>query len=196
MNAGVKEVDTRKCPEYWKPIAGIKDYEMSTRGKIRNCRNGKLVNTIMTGAGRNSCCVTFYIDGKVICRSVKRLMWETFVGPVPKDARVVSKSGVCASAELDDLMLTTQAKLGRKAAHASGKKVLKINKKGEVVKIYENTKTAGADNFYSHRSIQRKCAGQAIKTIGDYDFAYEDDLESIRQALTRLGVDWRKWKYE
>lgn len=192
----LKGADTRKCPEYWKPAPCCEKYEVSTHGRVRHSRTKRVRKILMAGPDRNSCCITLFDGEKVMTKSLKRLVWETFVGPVPDGMLVTSKSGMCSTAELDDLELTTAAERGTHAAKSTALRIIKIDDKGKILKTYTDSRECAKAEHYHRRTIQGRCVGHAVEACpGGYDFAYEDSPVSIRQALTRLGVDWRTWTF-
>lgn len=189
MNAGVKEVDSRKCPEYWKLIPGSDLYEVSTHGRVRNRQSGALIKIQHTGRTP----VIVAGNGKArIGRSLKRVMWEAFIGRVPDECKVVTKSGASNVFELDDLMLE---KKNQRVGIIRRKRVIKLDTSGNILAIYSSSSDCARAESWSTSSVSRRCRGETVNALDGYDFAYEDEPASVHRALTRLGVDWRRWKY-
>ena len=192
--------DYRKCPEYWKPAFGFEDrYEVSTHGHIRNRITGKDMKVRVNDNGSVVVSLVKEYKGRQITKNVRTLVWNTFVGELPKGMRVVNKSRSSKECYLEGLELVSNSEWGRYRGTMGMKQVIKINPEGKVVKLYRSGKEAAEANGYSVPAISYRCRiKNIIGTAADgCDYAYEDDPESIRRALTRLGVDWRDWhEYE
>lgn len=183
------------APEYWKPIEGYEDmYLISTNGRIVNRKTGRELKPYFC---QGSVRVTLFRNRKSRPHCLKTLMWRTFVGQIPYDSRVATKSLANKDCRLENLKLVTKTEWLTKIGK-SGRAVIKINKQGKVVKLYRTAVEAGIANCYSPSTLSNRCKnGEYKKPAADgCDYAYEDDPYSIRRALVRLGVDWRKWEYD
>ena len=190
--------DYRKCPEYWKPAFGFEDrYEVSTHGHIRNRITGKDMRTHLNHQGAMVVNLTKRLNTQVT-KNVRTLVWNTFVGNVPKGYRVVNKSHAQTECYLEGMELASNSDWGRYRGMISAKAVIKISPEGKVMKLYRSITEAAEENGYTVSAMCHRCRRDAVYPAADRcDYAYENDPESIRRALTRLGVDWRTWhEYE
>lgn len=190
--------DYRKCPEYWKPAFGFEDrYEISTHGHIRNRITGRQMKTHLNNQGALVINLTKSLNTQVT-KNVRTLVWNTFVGNVPKGMRVVNKSHAQTECYLEGMELVSHSDWSRYRGMISSKAVIKINPEGKVVKLYRSITEAAEDNGYTVSAMCYRCRRDAVHPAADScDYAYEDNPESVRRALTRLGVDWRDWhEYE
>ena len=191
------EVATRiDAPEYWRPIEGYENkYKISTNGRIVNWKTGYELRPHVTKQG--SVVIALFRNRRSTTYNLKTLMWQTFVGRIPKGYRVATKSPASQDCRLENLKLVTKTEWLTKIGK-SGRAVIKINKQGKVVKLYRTAVEAGIANCYSPSTLSNRCKnGEYKKPAADgCDYAYEDDPYSIRRALVRLGVDWREWDYD
>ena len=61
----------------WADIKDFKDYEISTEGKVRNKRRGRVLKDRINTSGYLS--VILYVNGKPISKLVHRLVAEAFI---------------------------------------------------------------------------------------------------------------------
>lgn len=67
--------------ESWKAIKGFEGYSVSNQGRIKNDAGDIL-------APYNGALIVMSVKGKPVCRSVPKLVYSAFVGPVKKGTRV------------------------------------------------------------------------------------------------------------
>ncbi len=190
------EVATRiDAPEYWKPVINFEDrYAVSTWGRVKNIRSNRILKTRVTKQG--ALVVTLCKDGHPYVCHIRTMVWKAFVGDVPAGMRVVNKSHSQQDGYLEGLTLMKNADWSRHRG-SFGRPVIKLNRQGKVVDLYKTAKEASLKNAYTVSSIAIRCKRDGRSPAADgCDYAYEDDPYSIRRALVRLGVDWRKWEYE
>lgn len=65
--------------EIWLPLNGYPNYEVSSRGSVRNRKTGKILKTELTNAGYRR--VVLYNGTSHVHKSVHRLVSEAFYGP-------------------------------------------------------------------------------------------------------------------
>lgn len=192
-----KDVNARvDAPEYWKPLPDKPPYEVSSRGRFRNRRTG---HVIMPKYNKSqSLTVSLFVDGRSRTFCVRSLIWRAFAGEIPKGMRVASKSRAKSECDLESLELVSNSEWGKYRGRCNGKSVIKIDPAGKVVKVYRSVTEAAKANGYTEATLSHRCVWSNVRTpaADGCDYAYEDDLMSIRRALKRLGVDWRSWEYE
>lgn len=57
-------------------------YQANEQGEIRNSITGKILNPALNNNGYTR--ITIAIDGKRVTKSVHRIIWESFNGPIPE----------------------------------------------------------------------------------------------------------------
>ncbi|WZL82656.1 NUMOD4 motif-containing HNH endonuclease [Vallitaleaceae bacterium 9-2] len=174
----------------WKDIKGYEGkYQASKDGQIRRIyktreprimiqeiKNGKALVRLSDQSGRKEF-------------RVHRLIYETFKGTIPAGYSVRHVNLVKSENALWNLQLISAQELGRETGHKSRQKaVLKIDKKGEVVKIYRSARQCAKDNYVSYQTICDRCNFKGIKHslfIGGYAYCWDDD-KKIRKFMNIL----------
>lgn len=183
--------------ESWRPIKGFEGvYDVSDYGNVRRIlKDGKTrpVKIIFreTG-GKYSARVWLYNGENVRNVMIARLVWENFVGQIPKGMVVTHRNGLRMDNDLRNLELVTLSDhFKRFAGKYSRKPVIKLDRSGNVIKVYPSCTAAAKAEGYSRQNIYRRLTGIA-KDSWDYDFAYENSVKSRNDALRRLGVKKEK----
>lgn len=179
--------------EEWRPIKGFEgQYEVSDYGHVRRILPDGTTRSIKTEAhAKNGSGFAQFSIGKREKRKgfvVARLVWETFIGPIPEGYVVTHRNQQRLDNNLRNLEIKTVSK-HFKDVGGGGKRrtVVKLDRQGNVVKVYPSAAACAKAEGYSHANISNRCLGKQ-KEIWDFDFAYEDSVKSVNDALRRLGV--------
>lgn len=187
--------------ESWRPIKDFEGiYEISDQGKVKRlCQNGK--HRILKAVGRKGnggyeARVSLYKNGERKNAMIARLVYETFIGPVPEGNIITHRNGLRMDNDLRNLeMVTVSEHFQRLGGGGKRRPVIKLDKSGNIVDVYPSCRACGEAEGYSYASISLRCMDKS-KEKWDYDFAYEDDVKSINAALRRLGVNKRPSWYK
>lgn len=121
--------------EIWRPAAGWVDlYEVSNIGRLRRVKThaGKPTETYSSPHKKRSGYIDLWLwrDGKPTRKIAHRLVWESFVGPIPDKMVMNHKNGVRDDNRLENLEVVTQSenikhgfRRGRKPANNPSKGV-------------------------------------------------------------------------
>jgi hypothetical protein len=99
--------------EHWKPVAEFPDhYEISNLGRCRRIKAGQgarlgIRAPCADGAGYRK--FSLSVDGATYQRKAHRLVWEAFVGPIPKGFEINHLNGDKTDNRLDNLQLVNHA---------------------------------------------------------------------------------------
>ena len=159
--------------EEWIDIHGLKGYQISSFGNIRNIKTGKILNPSKDSGG--------YLQ--IIIRkkrySVHRLVWEMFNGSIPEGLDVNHIDEDKTNNRLDNLNLMTRKEncnWGTRNKRVSEHKinhpsrsdcVIKLNKKEEILHFYPSMHQASRETGVAEASISYCCSGKQ-KTAGGY----------------------------
>lgn len=132
-------------------------------------RTGKILN-------RNTRFVK--LDGKV--HVLHQLIYETFIGEIPKGKVLFHKNGIMTDNSLENLELISRVRLGEKTGGKNGRSrtVAKIAADGEVLEVYKSAREAGRMNFLSGQSITDRCNGKyrVHEFANGYSFRWESEV--------------------
>lgn len=179
--------------ESWRPVKGFEGvYEISDYGNVRRIlgegKTRPLKIVFREAGGKYSARVSLYSKGERRNALIARLVWESFVGPIPEGMVVTHKNGLRMDNDLRNLELVTVSEHFKKfAGKHSRKPVIKLDRSGNVIKVYPSCTACAEAEGYSRANIGRRLIGVA-KDSWDYDFAYEDSIKSKNYALRRLGI--------
>ena len=193
--------------EVWKPIIGYETlYEVSNFGRVRSLNYANKKNKIQVL--KNNICGRYVIvnlckDKQKKAKSVHRLVYEAFVGEIPKFERKGRGHGdeMWVINHLDEnphnnnvenLELTTQTKNNnygtrtRRAADAQrnkhgSKKVYQFTLEGELVKIWPSTAECGRNGF-NEGHVAACCRGV---NIGIYNNVFKGYIWSYKKTKNK-----------
>lgn len=197
--------------EVWKPIKGYEGkYCVSNMGRIMSVERsinggGKIKQRIMkqcnTRKGYKTVCL--YSDGKRIRNIVHRLVAEAFI-PNPNNYNQVNhidenKSNNAAHnlewcTAKQNMNYGSRAEKSRKKAQ---KKVLKVDKFGNVVDIYSCAEEAANANGIGRREIAKFCRGNRVGLYHGYYWKYDAPVGRRNIPIVMLDLSGkfiRKYK--
>lgn len=184
-------------PAEWRDIPGYDGiYQANAEGQIRRCwpdgrtRVLKPCRHYQKGNIPTSVVNMYGPDGRRRLRNIGKMIAETFLGPCPEGMFVYHKNGMLTDNSIYNLAFISKEEfwsmIGRKRSRR--KNVVKLAKSGEIVEVYKSAKHAAAANYISYSMMLSRCNGvPKLGPAGDgYDYAWEDDKESIKAAKRRL----------
>lgn len=89
----------------WKRLKGYDKYEISNTGFVRNVKTGRVLKFNINGAGYRRACLSK--KGTQSYPFIHRLVWETFIGEIPKDKVIDHIDNNKLNNRLDNLQLLT-----------------------------------------------------------------------------------------
>ena len=107
--------------QVWKPILDFPGYEITEIGEIRSyrgCKNARALTPRLAPTGY----IRFGLmrDGRQCWRFAHRLIWQSFVGPIPDGLVINHKNGVKNDNNLSNLEVVTISENGRHAYRVLG----------------------------------------------------------------------------
>ena len=171
--------------EIWKNIPGYEGlYEVSNTGKIRN-RHGKILKCRLNKWGY--CNVTLSKNNTQNTYSVHRLVYISFMGEIPEGYEVNHINEIKTDNRLENLNILTRAGNNRWGTHYErvskamkgrllnrsdqSKKIVQLNRNGEIIHIYPSLAEAERKTGVSDSSIWGVCNGYH-KTAGGFKWCY------------------------
>lgn len=160
-------------------IPGYEDRYFATYdGHIfRVYRNGK-TRELKGYKKRNLRCVKLadghgHYDEKLF----NRVIWETFMGPIPEGYIVARKTSVLTENGMANLRLRTKSQQGRKTGPTSrSKEVVLLDDEGEIIDSWSSARKAAKDLFCSYQTVMDVCNGKVKKPIVNVRWAKATDL--------------------
>lgn len=175
--------------EDWKTSVEFPAYEVSTLGRIRNKATGKILKPLLDKGYHR---VNIYEAGKMYRRSVHRLVLSAFIPneDAKTKCQVNHKDGNKTNNHLENLEWCTCSenvrhaiKNGLQKVFGRQKKVLQIDKEGNVVARYRSAREAERMTGIKESRISSVCTG--------YSYTRKDGYQEKR--YTAGGF---KWAYE
>lgn len=99
--------------ERWKRSTEYDNYEMSTTGRIRNAKTGRILKTSINDKGYEQVCLRK--DNKQHTERVHRLIAETFIEGGREDMNVTHKNDVRHDNRVENLEYATRSQIDRRA---------------------------------------------------------------------------------
>lgn len=154
--------------EIWKDVINNK-YELSNLGNLVHKKTKKAVKGCLHNNGYIY--DGFRIEGKIITKARHRLMWETFVGEIPKGMQINHINEIKTDNRLENLNLMTckennnwgtRNERSAKAQTNSPKRSKSVIQKsldGKVIAIWPSINEIERQLGYSHTNIGKCCNG-------------------------------------
>lgn len=160
--------------EQWKPVKGYEgNYSISTKGRIyshpRNTTKGGYSYGTKNKAGYF--CVNLYKNNIGKIKTIHRLVYETFVGPIPKGYDIHHKNHIKTDNRLENLCLVerkTHFEIHKKdriksVVKARSKPVIQYTKDSVFIAEYPSASEAQRQTGISHAHILECCKNALIK---------------------------------
>ena len=115
--------------------------------------------------------------GKVKEIGVHKAVWLAFNGHPPKGLCVYHLNGDVADNRLDNLGLIDRKKLGHMTGGTTNRwpRILKIDRDGEIVQIFQSAREAAAHEFMSSQAILDRCHGRVKNPYALNGYTYQFD---------------------
>lgn len=138
----------------WRQVCGFENYLINCKGQIVNTSTHKLLRF----SERNGYLrVNLSQNNKQHQLSVHRLVYETFIGSIPKDMLVDHIDGNRANNKLNNLRLVTQSENMKNSmanGHAGQVPVLQFDKDGNFIQEFPNIQSAADSINRTHTAIR------------------------------------------
>lgn len=169
--------------EVWKPVPGYEGlYEASSLGRIRSLGNGRNVKgriLVQVFGNTEYLRVCLYKNKTKSMKSVHRLVYSAFYGPIPPGMEVNHINEDKTDNRLENLNLMTRTENNNwgsrntKSAAAQSKPVIQYSLTGDYIATYDSPKTAASIIGVDCSAI-RACARGAkhYNTAGGYKWRY------------------------
>lgn len=164
---------------YWFKVPGFTNIYASRNGEIK--RVYKTVERLAKPYIKRSVkppCYCVRIHNKEI--KLARLIYLAFYGSIPKGFSVYHKDGYFWNNNIDNLAAVSKSELGKVTAWKSKAKrrVEKIDKEGNVVKIYRSSREAAKYENMSYQTILDRCHNKVKKPYALNGFSYRWEVEN------------------
>lgn len=140
------------------------EYYCDSLGNFYNPRGRKL--NPYTTKKRSYPLVKININGKLKECNATRVIYETFVGPVPREYRIMRLHD--KSLSLHNLRLVSMSEMGKlTGALSRSKGVALYNENGEFVKNWKSARKAAKALFCSYQTVNDICNKRTKKPFAD-----------------------------
>ena len=178
----------------WKDIPGYEGkYQASWEGNVRRVfPNGKIrlmhpYHKKMKGSQRMV--VKLTKNGKSKEAILMQIVAATFLGKCPSGFVPHHKNCMQNDNCVNNIEYISRRELGKKTGAQSRRRpVAKIGLDGKVIEFYSSARECARKNFCSYQTVIDRCNGKAKTAFGEIDFYWDDDNESEKKSLLRLGI--------
>lgn len=160
--------------EIWKDVKGFEDYEVSTKGNVRNKITSKILKPVLCPNGYSAVCL--YKKGTHKNQLVHRLVAFAFIDNFNKQKTEVNhKNGNKTDNTVSNLEWVTRQEnlIHSYTVLKNGKIPIKV-KCIETDKVYSSCYEASRENNCWHTKIVACCKGKR-KTTGGYHWEYAEE---------------------
>lgn len=127
-------------------------------------------------SGRTRACVKMRTkDNRKVDVPVVWLMADAFMGGRRPGVNIIHKNGAKLDCALVNLAFASKKTSGKLSSANRRKAVMKVDKTGQVVAIYQSGREAAKKNYISQNAIWARCAGKVKDPyrLDGYDYRYE-----------------------
>lgn len=145
--------------EEWRDVKGYEGiYQISTTGQVRN--RTRIMRTFAKQNKKNRRYVTLTdADGTKRQYPVAKLMARTFLNQ-PDGTAIYHKNGILSDDWIGNISFLPQSEIGKiNGGRSRRRAVAKIDRLGEIVKIYPSVPQAAKDNYLSEQCVRDRCNG-------------------------------------
>lgn len=156
-------------PEIWRTIKGLEPYECSDEGQFRRIfKNGKV--SILTPYRKWEDPSMMVVKIKNIERNARRVVWETFKGPIPPGYVIRTKNGMQTATAVYDLEMVPTKVAQSDAAKRRAYKIKDL----DTGKVYRGTREAADKLFMSRTNVYMICRGMIKKPCARLVYIQEE----------------------
>ena len=177
-----RSASKKSCqPELWRDVPGYAGlYQISTSGNVAKLSDGKRARILKPSRTKPNEPL-LYADlkdaaGKRSRKSVSKLVFETFVGPVG-DCVVIHKNGLNSDNSLNNLALASRAECGKRCSYTAHRRpVVKINVDGDIVECYPSARAAAKNDYVDIGVVCDRCNGKIKDEYAFTGYSYRWDV--------------------
>lgn len=165
----------------WKDIPGYEGrYQINEDAEIRSLLHAKpkLMKTFANHHdGVSECIQLLKKDGKYKRERVSALMAACFMDGKKKGFVVEHIDGNGLNNALYNLRYTTHSELSGRIGEYNRKPVCKVNRNGEIEKVFKSIRDAARQEFICERTLSRHCNGHVKRknSLGEYEYMFHED---------------------
>ena len=170
----------------WKIIEGYAyPYRISDQGEVQKQLPGGEWKTIKPYPYNDQWRVHLRrLDGTTARPSVSGLVADYFMGGTPPGMMRVHRNGLKADNAKENIVFRPRGKSCSRPGNS--RPVLKVDKSGQIVEIYQSTAEAARKNFISQAAISERCLGRVKKPyrLDGFNYIYEERKGRPKNAKT------------
>lgn len=156
-------------PEQWKE-SKYKDYWVSDLGRVKHVyKNSEHILTPVVHSKRDKS-LRVKINNKYV--SLRRLIWETFIGEIPDGYGVVTKDGCRTMNEVYNLKLLSLKECSALNRFSRRKEVIDLDTKT----VYASVRLAGEKLFICSTTVSNLCKNKYKTKL--YNLEYYDESKN------------------
>lgn len=166
----------------WNTCLFFNSYQANRDGQIRNEKSGRIMKPYRQKTGYVFVCLQH--NGKSYTKTVHRLVWEAFNGPIPEGMDVNHINEDKTDNRLENLNLMTrkeninwgtciERRRQKQRNNIRSKVILQYGLDGELVQEWPSEKEIERILGYNQGNISRCCSG-VIKTSYNYIWRYKE----------------------
>lgn len=161
----------------WKLLEGYKyQYRVSDGGEVQKQLPNGSWKTLRPYAYNGQFRVQLWMpDGYRKRVQVSKLVVDNFMGGTPPGMLRVHKNGMKRDNAKENIEFMSRAKAAKRHRPGNSRPVLKVDRNGEVVDIYQSTVEAARKNHISQGAIGKRCLGLIADPfrLDGYNYVYE-----------------------
>lgn len=186
----MKIKNSSKEKEIWKEIEGFEGlYEVSTKGRVRNIRTGKILKYGINAMGYPFV-ILYKANSKPKHIKVHRLVAESFIDNPNKLPQVnhidERKDNNCVT----NLEWCTASQNQRHSAHHKSCRINQLTLDGELVKVWESFMEIERETGYNQSSIINCCKGKYKQAYGfKWEYADPSQQRKLNRPVAVLTKD-------
>lgn len=160
-------------PERWKQYDD--KYWVSDLGRVKHVYKNS--EHYLTPKRRDNMCRSLRVKMNNKYVTLRRLIWETFVGKIPDGYSVINKNGCYTMNELYNLELKPMSQCIQAKAKSVGKRVINI----DTGRVYASTRDAGRKLKISHTTVQDYCNNRILDK--QFNLEYYDEKKKYKNMI-------------
>lgn len=162
----------------WKLIEGYRwPYRVSDQGEVQKQLPSGEWKTLKPYPYSGKWRVQMWLDEKNWKRvQVPKLVADAFMGGTPPGMCRVHKNGLKHDNAVENIVFMPRAKAGTMHRPGNSRPVLKVDRSGNVVAVYQSTVEAARENHISQQAICKRCLGliDYPYRLDGYNYIYEE----------------------
>ena len=169
-------MEWRQIDVEWRPIKGYKyPYRINEEARVQKYDKGKWVD-LSTKLHRGSIAPKVWlrgVNGEVYYVTLTSLMADAFMGGRRSGYNIIHKNSFKEDCALENLEFISNKANGKTFGGLARRlPVLKVDRNGEILAVYNSSKEAAEANFMSKVQVQRHCRGETKDPFKFLDFTF------------------------